>query len=239
MRLSTIAVLMIITTVVLSSCSSQQTAQVEDKGTKFYGKGTPSNRLQYISLETQQAAATPAVESKSLSAPSKTTPSVATNTNAVVKPKNGPFMTQAESKMASDNVLKSIASSRWQWPVNGRIIQAFGPQRDGVASQGITIAAAEGDPICAVQAGEVAYVGQNVRDYGNMVILRHEDGTLTSYSHARAITVTKGQQLAAGSVLGFVGQTGSAKTPQLHFAVREGSRAVDPLSKLPHDMAGN
>lgn len=236
MRISTLAVLMIITTVVLSSCSSQQAAEVEDKGSRSYSTRM-QNRMSYVSLETNQAASTPVVESKSLSAPGKTVSAATSNT--VVRSKNSPFMTQAESKMASDKVLQSIASSRWQWPVTGKVIQAFGPQRDGVASQGITIAAAEGDPIRAAQGGEVAYVGQNVRDYGNMVILRHADGALSSYSHARTITVTKGQQVTAGTVLGFVGQSGGAKMPQLHFAVREGSKAVDPLSKLPHDMAGN
>ena len=166
MRISTLAVLMIITTVVLSSCSSQQVAEVEDKGSRSYSTRM-QNRLSYVSLETQQAASTPVVESKSLSAPSKTAAAkAAAASTSTPQYRNSPFMTQAESKAASDKVLKTIASSRWQWPVDGRVTQAFGPQRDGVASQGITIAAAEGDPIRAAQAGEVAYVGQNVRDYG-------------------------------------------------------------------------
>ena len=240
MRLSTIAVLMIVTTVFLSSCASQQVASVEDKGTRYYGTQS-KNSMSYVSLETQQAAATPMVESKSLSAPSKSSVSHQASTASANNAKyaNSPFMTQAESKAASEKVLGQMAASHWQWPVEGKVTQNFGPQRDGVASQGIVIAAAEGDPIKAAQAGEVAYVGNGIRDYGNMVVLRHADGVLSAYSHARAITVTKGQQVTAGSVIGFVGHTGSAKVPQLHFAVREGSRTIDPMGKLPHDMANN
>jgi murein DD-endopeptidase MepM/ murein hydrolase activator NlpD len=217
MRLSALAFLMILTTVMLSGCGQQTTASLEDKGSGYYGRQPRENRIAYVPIRAQSEGPQPS----RTTAQAYTTPA--------------PFATKTMNSLR----YTPVASNRWQWPVNGRVIQNFGPQRDGVASQGITIAAAEGDPIRAAQTGEVAYVGENVRDYGNMVILRHADGTLTAYSHARAITVTKGQQVAAGSVLGFVGQTGSAKTPQLHFAVREGARAVDPLSKLPHEMATN
>jgi murein DD-endopeptidase MepM/ murein hydrolase activator NlpD len=79
----------------------------------------------------------------------------------------------------------------------------------------------------------VAYIGKNVQGYGNMIILRHANGDMTSYAHARTIAAHEGEQVPAGKVIAFVGTSGGVKTPQLHFAVREGDRTVDPLSKLP------
>ncbi len=216
MRLSAVAFLMILTTVFLSGCSQKQVASVEDKGNSYFGRGVAQRAFTsptVTAAPVDQVVTSSAIETKDISAPT----TVAQNT---VK-------------------YTPVTNQRWQWPVQGRVIQGFGSQREGIASEGITIAAAEGDPIRAAKAGEVAYVGNNVRDYGNLAILRHADGTLSSYAHARSITVAKGQQVPAGSVIGFVGKTGNAKTPQLHFAVREGSRTVDPMSKLPSDLASN
>jgi murein DD-endopeptidase MepM/ murein hydrolase activator NlpD len=132
-----------------------------------------------------------------------------------------------------------MMTRRWQWPVEGRVTEKFGQQANGVANEGIVIAAIEGTPIRAAQAGEVAFVGQDTKNYGNIVILRHADGTMTSYSHAREITVKKGEQVQGGSVIANVGKSGNAKEPELHFAVREGKVSVDPLSKLPQQVAMN
>ncbi|MFZ8477846.1 murein hydrolase activator EnvC family protein, partial [Staphylococcus aureus] len=78
-------------------------------------------------------------------------------------------------------------------PVQGQVSERFGKQGAGIANEGITITAPAGTPIRAAQAGEVAYVGHNVRDYGNIVILRHANGDMTSYAHASDIVVQKGQ----------------------------------------------
>lgn len=133
----------------------------------------------------------------------------------------------------------AMMASTWQWPVQGKVTETFGQNANGITNEGIVIAASEGTPIHAAQAGEVAYVGQDTKTYGNIVIVRHADGDMTSYSHARNIIVTKGERVNAGSVIAYVGQSGSAKQPQLHFAVREGRSAIDPMSKLPHQVASN
>jgi len=138
---------------------------------------------------------------------------------------------------ATPNKAPFAVANRWQWPVKGNVTETFGQKTEGVSSEGIVIASVDGSPIHAAQAGEVAYVGNDAKNYGNIVILRHTDGTMTSYSHARNLVVAKGERVNAGSVVGYVGQTGNAKQPQLHFAVRQGRTAVDPLSKLPHQLA--
>ncbi|MDX2094887.1 MAG: M23 family metallopeptidase [Alphaproteobacteria bacterium] len=132
-----------------------------------------------------------------------------------------------------------MAATRWQWPVQGQVVEKFGPQSNGASSEGIVIAAPEGAPIHAAQSGEVAFVGEDARNYGNIVILRHADGTMASYAHASRIVVKKGAQVQGGSVIAYVGRTGNAAAPQLHFAVREGKNSVDPLSKLPQQVAMN
>lgn len=202
MRLSAVAALMILTTVLLSACQQEQTAALDDKGRNFYGR--------YSTVAMTTPAYTDSVSAAPL-APSFSSTSSGT-----------PF---------------AKAAPRWAWPVEGNVTERFGTQANGIASEGITIAAAEGAPIHAAAGGEVAYVGLNVRDYGNMVILRHPTGELTSYAHAGQIVVHKGDVVIQGETLGYVGRSGSAKTPQLHFALRQGDRAIDPLTKLPSQMA--
>lgn len=145
-----------------------------------------------------------------------------------------PVMAQMQAPAAPP-----MAATRWQWPVQGQVVEKFGPQSNGASSEGIVIAAPEGAPIRAAQSGEVAFVGEDARNYGNIVILRHADGTMASYAHASRIVVKKGAQVQGGSVIAYVGRTGNAAAPQLHFAVREGKNSVDPLNKLPQQVAMN
>lgn len=209
MRLSTVAFLMILTTVFLSGCASTQSAAVDDRGQNFYGR---SGGAAIASVAPVQAAPTMMVQSQDLSAPVANTPITS---------------------------LPMQTASRWQWPVEGKVIESFGPKANGAASEGIVIAAAENTPIRAAQSGEVAFVGEDARNYGNIVILRHADGTMASYSHASRIVVKKGDAVRAGNTIAYVGKTGNATSPQLHFAVREGKNSVDPLSKLPHQLASH
>lgn len=246
MRISAVAFLMILTTMFLSGCGQEHMAAVEDKGTQRYAR----NSFRIVPVATTQAASVTSVESRDLMAPGNAASNLP---RAMVTTGRSPFgqpsrpLSDAQSVTAPPTATVAqntapympVTGARWQWPVNGKVIQSFGPQRDGISSDGITISAAEGVPIRAAQAGEVAYVGQAIRDYGNMLILRHADGMLSSYAHAKSFTVSKGQQVAAGNVIGYVGKTGSAKTPQLHFAVREGTRPIDPMGKLSHDIAYN
>lgn len=262
MRYSYVGFLMILTTLFLSGCGTNQgtMAALDDKGSSYFGRngtmtgGTGSNMSNSIRYTpyTQQAVPVDnvsSVESRDLMSPSRT--ASAAKPVAAKKYGNSPFMTasqsnamfaqqmQANAAPASTSATPVAANGSWQWPVEGKVIQNFGAKGNGTSSEGITISAAEGDPIRAAQSGEVAYIGNNMRDYGNIAILRHTDGTLSAYSHARSFTVAKGTKVNGGDVIGFVGKSGSAKSPQLHFAVREGDKAVDPIGKLPHSMASN
>ncbi len=117
------------------------------------------------------------------------------------------------------------------WPVNGTLNSVFGP-RGATFHDGIDIAAAEGTPIRAIERGEVIYSDQ-LRGYGNIVILRHAEGFVSVYAHNENNLVRQGQRVARGEVIGTVGSTGRVSGPHLHFEIRKHNRAQDPLRYLP------
>lgn len=236
MPYSAVAALMILTTVLLSACSQTTMAVLDDKSRNYYGRATlpradgsqPVFVPNFNDYTTTTAASMDVVSTRDLAPPS-TAPAPQTQPAAKSVPiANG----EPHSQLAAP-----VATMAWQWPVSGTVSSNFGPQREGIANQGITIDATSGTPVRAVAAGEVAFVGSNIPDYGNMVILRHAGGDMSSYAYADRIVVAKGMSVRQGDTIAYVGQTGRAKTPQLHFAVRSGEHAVDPLSKLPSQVA--
>jgi murein DD-endopeptidase MepM/ murein hydrolase activator NlpD len=118
------------------------------------------------------------------------------------------------------------------WPVKGRLVSRFG-MRGGRRHTGIDIAAPAGTPVRAARAGEVSYAGSGYRGYGNLVILDHGDGFRTYYAHNRKILVKRGEKVRRGQTIAKVGSTGRSSGPHLHFEIREGSRVLDPLPRLP------
>jgi murein DD-endopeptidase MepM/ murein hydrolase activator NlpD len=124
-------------------------------------------------------------------------------------------------------------SGRFIWPVSGKMLQGFGPMANGQRSDGLKIAAPEGAPIRAADAGTVVYAGDDLPGYGNLVLVKHEGGWITAYANARRILVKEGAKVSKGDVIAEVGATGRAKQAGLHFELRKGPRPVDPLPALP------
>jgi lipoprotein NlpD len=122
-------------------------------------------------------------------------------------------------------------SETFIWPVNGTINSGFGP-RGASFHDGIDIAAPEGTPIRAIDDGEVIYSDQ-LRGYGNMVIVRHADGIVSVYAHNESNLVREGQRVVRGEVVARVGSTGRVSGPHLHFEIRKNNAAQDPLRYLP------
>jgi murein DD-endopeptidase MepM/ murein hydrolase activator NlpD len=118
------------------------------------------------------------------------------------------------------------------WPVDGKVISKFGPAKDNLRNDGINIAAPVGAPVKASAAGTVAYAGNELRGFGNMVLLRHEDGWVTAYAHNSSLLVQKGDRVSQGQTIARVGSTGNVESPQLHFELRQGTKAVDPMKLL-------
>ena len=117
------------------------------------------------------------------------------------------------------------------WPISGTVNSGFGP-RGSSFHDGIDIAAPEGTPIRAIDSGEVIYSDQ-LRGYGNMVILRHAGGFISVYAHNERNLVREGQQVSRGETIARVGSTGRVTGPHLHFEIRRDNKAQDPLHYMP------
>ena len=121
---------------------------------------------------------------------------------------------------------------RFLVPVKGAIISSFGPKDGGLHNDGINIAAREGAPIRAAENGVVVYTGNELRGYGNLLLIRHSGGWVTAYAHTSKFLVKPGAQVKQGDVVAEVGRTGNVDRPQLHFELRKGTRAVNPQSLI-------
>ncbi len=121
---------------------------------------------------------------------------------------------------------------KFAWPVKGQVVSNFGPISKGRNNDGINIKAPKGTPIKAADKGTVAYAGNELKGFGNLILIRHDDGWVTAYAHADAIKVKKGQKVTKDTVIATVGNTGGVSTPQLHFETRAGKKALNPKAYL-------
>ena len=120
----------------------------------------------------------------------------------------------------------------FRWPARGRVIAGFGPKSGGGQNDGINLAVPEGTPIKAADDGVVAYAGNELKGYGNLVLIRHANGFVSAYAHASELLVKRGDTIKRGQVIAHAGQTGNVTSPQLHFEIRKGSTPVDPTKYL-------
>jgi murein DD-endopeptidase MepM/ murein hydrolase activator NlpD len=130
------------------------------------------------------------------------------------------------------------AGSRFLWPLEGKLLSSFGPKKGGLHNDGINIAAARGTPVRAAENGVVAYAGNELRGFGNLLLIKHAEGWTTAYAHNEELLVRRGDQVKRGQVIAKVGSSGSVTSPQLHFELRQGARAVDPVKLLSQAQAG-
>jgi len=125
------------------------------------------------------------------------------------------------------------------WPLHGRVLAGYGSGRDGTHNDGINIAAPRGTAVEAADGGVVAYAGNELRGYGNLILVKHPNGWISAYAHCDVMLVKRGEKVARGQVIARVGSTGSVAEPQLHFELRRGNHAVDPRAYLaPLPTAG-
>ena len=120
--------------------------------------------------------------------------------------------------------------------MRGRILETYGAGGDGTHNDGINIAAPRGAAVQAADAGVVAYAGNELRGYGNLILVKHPSGWISAYAHCDLILVKKGEKVSRGQVIARVGSTGNVSEPQLHFELRRGNKPVDPreyLAPLP------
>jgi murein DD-endopeptidase MepM/ murein hydrolase activator NlpD len=177
----------------------------------------------------------PAVERQPIEAPRAPAaePSAAPAPSAAPSPAPAAPEPPPAASLPDKSVDAAIGGSgRLAWPVRGRVISGYGAKEKGLRNDGINIAAPRGAPIRAAESGTVAYAGNELRGFGNLLLIRHASGIVTAYAHADQILVKRGETVKRGQIVARVGNTGGVPSPQLHFEVRQGRRAVDPQPYL-------
>jgi len=118
------------------------------------------------------------------------------------------------------------------WPLKGKVVSGFGSKAKGLRNDGVNILAGRGTPVLAAENGVVAYAGNELRGFGNLLLIKHDGGWVTAYAHNHQLLVKRGQKLKRGQKIATVGSTGNVTKPQLHFEIRKGKTARDPRKYL-------
>lgn len=130
------------------------------------------------------------------------------------------------------------AGSSFLWPVKGEVVAEFGPlPGKGQHNDGINIVAAKGTAVRAAENGVVAYVGNELKGFGNLLLIKHADNWMTAYAHNEKLLVKRGDQVKRGQTIATLGASGSVTSPQLHFEIRRGTEAVNPFDYLQDKVA--
>jgi murein DD-endopeptidase MepM/ murein hydrolase activator NlpD len=144
-----------------------------------------------------------------------------------------------EAPAEEANLTAPNGAPAFRWPARGRVINNFGAKVNGANNDGIDLAVPEGTQVRAADDGVVAYAGNELKGYGNLVLVRHSNGFVTAYANASELLVKRNDQVHKGQVILKSGQTGTAPAPQLHFEVRKNSSPVDPIQFLPSDKTAS
>ena len=140
---------------------------------------------------------------------------------------NKKTQTKIEKKLS-----KKIDFTGFKWPVSGKVISKYGSTKPGFFNDGINISTEFGRNVEASKGGKVVYIGNEIPGYGNLVLLKHSANWITAYAHLDKVFLKKGASVKQGEIIGVVGKTGNVREPQLHFEIRKGKDAVDPLKFL-------
>ena len=128
--------------------------------------------------------------------------------------------------------ISARSNAKFSWPVRGKILSGYGAKNNGLFNDGINISAAKGADVKAAENGVVAYAGNEVKGMGNLVIIQHSGGWMTVYAHMDSMSVKRGNTVSVGQSIGKIGMTGKVDKPQLHFEIRKGTKAYDPVAYL-------
>jgi murein DD-endopeptidase MepM/ murein hydrolase activator NlpD len=130
-----------------------------------------------------------------------------------------------------------MSGNSFRWPVQGRVIAGFGTRPDGGHNDGIDVAVPQGTSVKAAENGVVAYAGNELKGYGNLVLVRHANNWVSAYANNAELLVKRGEKVRRGQVIAKAGNTGAASQPQVHFELRKGSRPVDPTKYMSNQTA--
>ena len=137
------------------------------------------------------------------------------------------------TKKTKSNLKKSFSkNSKFIWPVKGELISKYGKSNDGFFNDGININSKLNQEVSASNDGVIIYSGNEIPGYGNLVLIKHSQNWITAYAHLGKVSIKRGDKVKKGEIIGLVGKTGNVRKPQLHFEIRKGKDAVNPLKYL-------
>ena len=151
----------------------------------------------------------------------------------VIAKKSTNKLDSVSSKAEVISAPPAITGKGFLWPVKGKVLSSYGGKSRGLQNDGINIAAPRGAPVKAAENGIVAYSGNELRGFGNLLLLKHAGGWITAYAHNDKLLVKRGDKIKKGQTIARVGSSGSVQNPQLHFELRKGKKAIDPIKYLP------
>lgn len=149
---------------------------------------------------------------------------VDTTRAVIVKGKAAPKITKNQALSKKNNT--------FMWPVKGKVVSKFGPKKNGYYNDGIKIKASKNTPFKSAEDGIVTYSGSELKNYGNLILVKHSNNWFSAYAHCNSVEVEKGDIVSKGQIIGYVGNTGNADDHQLYFGLRKGKKAVNPEAFL-------
>lgn len=158
---------------------------------------------------------------------------VASNPAAISQPARSAERVSEISDAVAASAQGAVPS--FSWPVRGRVIATFGPNGGRLRNDGINIAVPEGTDIRAADDGVIVYAGSDAKGYGNLVLVRHNNGFVTAYAHASTLLVSVGDTVQRGQIIAKSGRSGRVTEPLVHFEIRKDTVPVDPTQYLPPD----
>ncbi|HVI51740.1 MAG TPA: LysM peptidoglycan-binding domain-containing M23 family metallopeptidase [Candidatus Sulfotelmatobacter sp.] len=164
--------------------------------------------------------------------PAASAPATASASSAPAPTAQAPAQTASAAAPAPIQAPPPKSGKGFVWPVKGEVISEFGNAGKGVHNDGINIAVPKGSSVVAAEDGVVAYSGNELRGFGNLLLIKHADGWMTAYAHNDQLLVKRGETVKRGQKIALSGDSGGVTQPQLHFELRQGTRAVDPETML-------
>ena len=149
-----------------------------------------------------------------------------------IKQKEKPLQKTENKKIIKKKLLTNKVDTDFIWPVKGKILNNFGSETPGFFNDGINISSNLGTSVKASLDGEIVYSGNEIPGYGNLILIKHSKNWITAYAHLEKIVKKKGNYVKKGETIGLVGKTGNVSEVQLHFEIRKGKEAVNPLKYL-------
>jgi len=185
-----------------------------------------------LPVESKQAAAEPIAKAPKVVAHADAASDASAKPKEVASASPSQSINDAAKSDTQADAPEATGIGKYRWPVRGAVIASYGANVNGSRNDGIDISVPEGTPIKAAENGVVIYAGNGLKELGNTVLVRHDDGTVTVYGHADALSVSRGQKVQRGQTLATSGMSGNVSQPQLHFEVRKNSAPVNPMTFL-------